>query len=77
VWLRDNISLEKEWLQEAKANLDEFAKKCGACRAVMVARGVVGSTHPSDGGHGTDFLIVEPNPLLAGEKAFAILRSSI
>jgi hypothetical protein len=68
--MRDIVSLKRDWLKDAKDSLDEFAKKAGASRALLVANRVVGADEPAAGQDTSEYLIVDRDPIRAAESAF-------
>jgi hypothetical protein len=71
--IRDMVSLEADWLKNAKDNLDDLAKKAGASRAVLVANRFVGAQKADAGWDTSEFLIIERDPISAAESAFRAL----
>jgi len=70
--LRDMVVLEEGWLKVARVNLDDFSRRAGADRAILVANRAMSSDKLSDPMN-MDFLVVEADPMIAADRVFSAL----
>jgi hypothetical protein len=74
--LRDRIALEVRWLQGERENLDAFARRANASKALLVANQTRIPESGADTSNIEDFIIIEADPVLAAERTFAAFTSS-
>lgn len=74
--LRSKVLLEADWLKAVNENLDEFAKKANAHRAVLVANEKIYPKNSSATEDSMERFIIEADPDVAAEKAFKMLNPS-
>ncbi len=73
--IRDFVLLKTDWLKAAKLDLDKFAEVKGACRAVLVANRVLYPAEPAIMEKPLTDIVIETDPSVAAEKAFAKLKT--
>jgi hypothetical protein len=71
--LRDSVLYESRWMAAARENLQLFSGQVDAKRSVLVAKSKTGRHSLPAGTDVSDFLIIENDPIVAAEKAFAML----
>jgi hypothetical protein len=71
--LRDSVLFESKWIETVRENLRILAGEMNTKRAVLVAGKNKGPSLLPPGTDLSDFLIIEPNPIVAAEKAFTML----